>query len=75
MFEGCKLDTAALKTAYQGLYAEKGTLLDFDTVWQWYRTKGDADSFPPEFQFAKLVSAEDKATMVLFKRFVLFPSA
>ena len=72
LFTGSKLDAAALEDAYFGLISENAALLDFDAVWEWYWTKGDADSFPSEFRFSEVISAEDRATMVLFRRFVLF---
>lgn len=74
LFAGSRLDKAALENAFEGLSSEKAPLLDFDTVWEWYWTKGDADAFPPEFRFSSVVSVEDRATMVLYKRFVLSPS-
>jgi hypothetical protein len=47
-------------------------LLDFDKVWEWYWTKGDADKFPPEFSFANAITLETQTDFILYRRFILY---
>lgn len=72
LFNGSNMKKSDIDKEFLRLSHESEGLLDFEMIWNWYWTSGDADMFPLDFSFDRVVSLEDRASRVLYDRFVLY---